>query len=76
MAPSTLTGAWLLFIRAWCVKSVGHQGALATSGLCQVGGEAEERPVHCGSLLGHEGGSGVEAQGAACHGLEGVVDAL
>lgn len=28
------------------------------------------------TLSGHGGGSGVEVQGAACHGLEGVVDAL
>lgn len=41
----------IVFLGAGCVKSVGHQGALATSGLCQVGGEAEERLVHCGSCV-------------------------
>lgn len=46
-----LNPCMLIVLWAGCIKSVGHQGGLATSGPCQVGGEVEERPVHCGSCV-------------------------
>ena len=41
----------LFILGSGCVKSVGHQGPLATSGLYQVVGVAEEKLVHCGSCV-------------------------